>query len=188
MNLYSSSLLSFGLAADACAIALTIGLTIKNIKLSKAIKVGLFMGGFQGLMPLLGWLGGFQINGLLAVLNSWLIFAVLVFLGGKMIYESLAEEEAENLKPKANFLDAYTLIALSIATSIDALAAGLGLSLVDTDILSLAGVISITTFFLSCGAVYVGHFFGDLSKQKIELLGGGVLIVLGIKFLLEGTI
>ncbi len=182
MELASSIFLALGLAADACAISLSGGLTIRHIKIYKAIKIALFFGTFQAIMPLIGWLSGLSIRGFLAQFDSWIVFIILSYLGGKMIYESFAEDD-NNKKTKFNILDTYTLIALSVATSIDALAAGLGLSIFKNSILMIAATIGFITFILSFIGVYIGHFCGDLFKSKIEIIGGATLIFLGIKTL-----
>ena len=186
MELSSSILLAFGLAADACAVSLSSGLTIRHIKVSKAVKIALFFGMFQAIMPLIGWLLGLSIRSLVLSFNHWIIFGILTYLGGKMILESFADSDDD--KPKFNCLEIYTLIALSIATSIDALAAGLGLSILKSSILLTATVIGFITFTLSFIAVYIGHFCGDIFKQKVELIGGASLIFLGTKILIEAFI
>ena len=186
MELSSSILLAFGLAADACAVSLSSGLTIKNIKISKAIKIALFFGIFQAFMPLIGWLVGLSIRSFVISFNHWIIFGILSYLGGKMILESFGDDN--DRKPKFNCLEIYTLIALSIATSIDAFAAGLGLSILKSSILFTATVIGFITFVLSFVAVYIGHFCGDMFKQKVELIGGASLVFLGTKILIEGLV
>ncbi|MDY6900191.1 MAG: manganese efflux pump MntP family protein [Cyanobacteriota bacterium] len=186
MELSSSILLAFGLAADACAVSLSSGLTIKHIKISKAIKIALFFGVFQAIMPLIGWLAGLSVRNIVLSFNHWIIFGILSYLGGKMIFESFADSDDE--KPKFNCLEIYTLIGLSVATSIDAFAAGLGLSILKSSILLTATVIGFITFALSFIAVYIGHFCGDIFKQKVELIGGGSLVFLGTKILVEAFI
>ncbi len=187
MELANSIVLALGLSADACAVSLSSGLTIKHIKVNKAIKIALFFGIFQGIMPLIGWLSGLAFRGSLARFDHWIIFVILSCLGVKMIYESFENGES-NGKSKFNCLETYTLIALSIATSIDALAAGLGLSILKTSILSTATIVGFVTFVLSFIAVYLGHFCGEIFKQKIEIIGGIILIFLGSKILLEALI
>ncbi len=184
MELSSSVFLALGLAADACAVSLSSGVTIRHIKVYKAVKIALFFGIFQAIMPLIGWFGGLAFRSILARFDHWIIFAILSYLGGKMIYESWEDSDSDN-KTKFNCLEIYTLIALSIATSIDALAAGLGLSILKTSIFLIATIIGLITFLLSFISVYVGHFFGDVFKYKVEVLGGITLIVLGLKILLE---
>ncbi|WP_088243827.1 manganese efflux pump MntP family protein [Calothrix rhizosoleniae] len=183
MELSNSILLAFGLAADACAVSLSSGLTIRHLKISKATKIALFFGIFQAIMPLIGWFSGLTIRSFVISFNHWIIFGILTYLGGKIIFESFDDSDDE--KPKFNCLELYTLIALSIATSIDAFAAGLGLSTLKISIFLTATIIGTITFILSFIAIYVGHFCGDMLKQKVEIFGGASLIFLGTKILIE---
>ena len=181
MELIQTSFLSLGLAADACAVSLTSGLRIKHITINKAIKIALCLGIFQAFMPLIGWLSGLIFQDYLAVIDHWIAFIMLSAIGSKMIYESFDLDEAKKINP----LDILTLIALAIATSIDALAAGFGLSALKDTILPIASLIGIITFICSFSSVYLGHFFGDLLKSKIEIIGGLILIIIGTKILIE---
>ncbi|MGB3755907.1 MAG: manganese efflux pump MntP family protein [Rivularia sp. (in: cyanobacteria)] len=177
--------IGLGLAADACAVALSSGMVIKHIKLNKALKIALFFGIFQGLMLLIGLLIGLSFRELLSRVDHWIAFGLLTFLGGKLIYESIQVDT--NRKP-FNPLDFYTLLGLAIATSIDALAVGISLSVLQTPIISSAILVGLITFSISFVAVYIGHRFGDLFKNKIEIIGGLVLIFLGSKILFEHLI
>jgi len=181
MEITNTVLMGVGLAADACAVSLTSGLIIKHIKLNKALKIALFFGVFQMLMPLIGWCAGLSFRGLLSGIDSWIAFALLSFIGGKMIYQSFQEESEDK---KFNPLDTYTLFGLAIATSIDALAVGLSLSLLKSSILSDAALIGIVTFWLSFISVYLGHKWGSLCKFKTEMIGGAILIFIGTKILI----
>lgn len=175
-------LLAIGLAADAFAVALSSGLTIKNLHINKALKISLFFGTFQGIMPLIGWGASFVFQDVFAAFDHWIAFILLAFIGGKMLYESFKDEEdSEKFDP----LDNYTLIGLSLATSIDALAAGLSLGLLKMSILLAVSIISIITFSLSFCAVFIGHKFGDLFGNQVERIGGIILIFLGVKILWE---
>ena len=149
--------ISLGLAADACAVSLSSGLIIKHLKFNKALKIALFFGIFQGLMFLTGWALGLSFREPLSKIDRWIAFSLLCFLGGKLIYESWQIES--NLK-QFNPLDFYTLLALAIATSIDALAVGISFSLLKISILLSTTVIGFITFILSFFAVYIGHTFG----------------------------
>lgn len=178
----TTTFLSLGLAADAFAVSLTSGFVIQHIKLNKALKIALFFGCFQGVMPLIGWMAGLTFREFIAGFAHWIAFILLFFIGGKMICESCQEQE------KFNPLDFYTLLALSIATSIDALAAGLGLSVLKMSILLACTSIGVITFTLSFCGVFIGHSFGDLFNKKIEVAGGLILILIGSKILLESWI
>jgi putative Mn2+ efflux pump MntP len=181
MELVNISMISMGLAADACAVSLSSGLVIKHIKLNKAIKIALAFGIFQGIMPLLGWLVGWSFRDFITQIDHWIAFVLLIAIGGKMIYEACQEETETKFNP----LDNYTLLGLAIATSIDALAVGLSLSVLKTSILSAAAVIGTITFWLSLISVYLGHRWGNLCKFKLELIGGIILIAIGSKILIS---
>ena len=174
--------ISLGLAADACAVSLSSGLLIRHLKLNKALKIALFFGVFQGIMLFLGWFLGLSFREPLSKIDHWIAFILLCFLGGKLIYESFQLEG--NFKP-FNPLDFYTLLGLAIATSIYALAVGIGFSVLKVSILLSASLVGLITFILSFSAVYIGHSYGDLFKNKVEIVGGSILIFFGIKILLE---
>lgn len=182
MDTLSTAFLALGLAADAFAVSLSSGVLIQRIKIDKALKIALFFGGFQFLMTSLGWGAGINFSNFMAKFDHWIAFCLLSFIGGKMIYESL---EAENEGKKFNPLDSYTLLVLAIATSIDALAAGLGLSLLKSSILLAATLIGIITFCLSFVGVFIGHNIGNKLNDKIEIIGGVILIFIGSKILLQ---
>jgi putative Mn2+ efflux pump MntP len=180
MDLVNISLMGIGLAADACAVSMSSGLVIKHIKLNKALKIALAFGIFQGIMPLIGWLTGLAFRELIIQIDHWIAFGLLAAIGSKMIYETCQEETETKFNP----LDNYTLLGLAIATSIDALAVGLGLSVLKISILSAAAIIGIITFCLSLISVYLGHKWGNSCKLKFEFVGGVILIFIGSKILL----
>ncbi|MGF1542570.1 MAG: manganese efflux pump MntP family protein [Pleurocapsa sp.] len=182
MELANISLIGIGLAADACAVSLSSGLVIRHIKLNKALKIALAFGIFQAIMPLIGWLGGLTFRELIIQIDHWIAFGLLAIIGGKMIHEACQKEEEE--KVKFNPLDNYTLLGLAIATSIDALAVGLSLSVLKISILAAAAIIGVITFWLSLISVYLGHKWGNLCKFKLEFLGGVMLIFIGGKILM----
>lgn len=177
-------LMSVGLAADALAVSLTSGLLIKRIHLNKALKIALFFGFFQTLMPLLGWLTGLGVREFISAIAPWVAFFLLTGLGAKMIYEALTEEEENPFNP----LDNVTLFGLAIATSIDALFAGLGLSVIKMSLPLIVTTIGLVTFFLCFLGVFIGHRFGNLFQDKVEIVGGLILIALGTKILVETLI
>lgn len=181
MESLSTVLMALGLSADAFAVSMSSGLLIKNIKMNKALKIALFFGGFQALMPLIGWAVGLSFRDLFAQFDHWIIFVLLGFLGVKMIYEALQDDEERKFNP----LDPYTLIMLATATSLDALAAGLGLSVIKTPIVLAVTTIGFITFSLCFAGVFIGHKFGNLFSKKVEILGGLILIFIGSKILFE---
>ncbi|MEG4031751.1 MULTISPECIES: manganese efflux pump MntP family protein [unclassified Microcoleus] len=180
MDAATTILLSLGLAADAFAVAVSSGLAIKHMKVNKALKIALFFGGFQALMPVIGWLIGLSFSFLITPIDHWIAFGLLSFIGGRMIYESLQSEECEK---KFNPLDTGTLITLSVATSIDALAVGLGFAVLKDSIAPAVTAIGFITFFLAFAGVLIGHKCGNLFANKIEILGGAILIFIGSRIL-----
>ncbi|MEG4424236.1 MULTISPECIES: manganese efflux pump MntP family protein [unclassified Microcoleus] len=180
MDAATTILLSLGLAADAFAVAVSSGLAIKHMKVNKALKIALFFGFFQALMPVLGWLIGLSFSFLITPIDHWIAFGLLSFIGGRMIYESLQSEECEK---KFNPLDTGTLITLSVATSIDALAVGLGFAVLKTSIGPVVSAIGFITFFLAFAGVFIGHKCGNLFANKIEIVGGAILIFIGSRIL-----
>jgi putative Mn2+ efflux pump MntP len=182
MELITTVLLALGLAADAFAVSISSGLAIRHININKALKIALFFGSFQAFMPVIGWLAGLSLRDLMLAVDHWVAFGLLSLIGAKMIYESFQDQSDEK---KFNPLDTYTLLMLSLATSIDALAVGVGFALLKTSILAAITTIGLITFFLSFIGVFIGHKFGDLCKSKIELLGGLTLIIIGSKILIE---
>lgn len=181
MQILTIGLLSAGLAADALAISLTSGLLIKRIKLNKALKIALFFGGVQTVMPILGWFTGLAFREFLDGINHWLVFILLVGLGLKMIYECLFNAREVSFNP----LDNYTLLGLAVATSIDGLVAGMGLSILAIPLSLVVTAIGLITFFFSFIGVFLGHYFGHWFEDKVGYIGGLVLIAVGTKTLLE---
>lgn len=180
MDAATTVFLSLGLAADAFAVAVSSGLAIKHMKVNKALKIALFFGGFQAVMPLIGWLAGLSLSFWITPIDHWIAFGLLSFIGGKMIYEALQSEECEK---KFNPLDTGTLITLSVATSIDALAVGIGFAVLKDSIAPAVTAIGFITFFLAFAGVFIGHKCGNLFANKIEILGGAILIFIGSRIL-----
>jgi putative Mn2+ efflux pump MntP len=178
-------LISLGLAMDAFAVAIGSGIALKKVKLHDALLVATFFGGFQLFMPLLGWMAGLGIRESISSVDHWIAFVLLGFIGGKMIHESIYEEEGvEEAKP-SNPRNLYILLGLAVATSIDALAVGLSVSLLQTSIVELAVVIGIVTFALSFAGVYLGNRVGNFFEKQVTILGGVILMGIGVKILLE---
>ncbi len=174
-------LIALGLAMDSFSVSITRGFNSTKTKMSiEALKTGFFFGLFQGLMPIIGWLAGLSIIELISGFDHWITFGLLVFIGIRMIYESISKES----KQVVNSSSFKVLIMLSIATSIDALAVGLSLSFLDASIVTPAIMIGIITFFLSFFGVYVGKKFGSYF-EKIGVLGGIILIVIAVRIMVE---
>lgn len=181
MSFLTNFLLALGLAMDAFAVSMSSGTSIRPFQLKDALKLAVFFGGFQALMPVLGWIGGSAVSGFVSEYAPWIAFGLLAFIGGKMIYEALYGSP----EGKVNSLNYSILFVLAVATSIDALAVGISFAFLKTPILEPIVIIGSVTFFMSfCGAILgyrIGHFF----ENEVEILGGLILIALGGKILAE---
>ena len=175
-------LIAIGLSADAFAVAVCKGLNMKKINGKIAVIIGLFFGGFQALMPLIGWVLGKQFEQYIVSFDHWVAFVLLAFIGGKMIKESF-ESECECCARELP--DLKELFVLAIATSIDALAVGITFAFLSVNIVEAVSLIGLTTFILSVVGVFIGAKFGAKYKNKAELAGGVILVLIGLKILLE---
>lgn len=182
MSVIEIALLGVSLAMDAFAVSITTGITLKDLRWKHALKVGLFFGGFQFLMPLIGYLAGSTFVRYIESVDHWIAFGLLAFIGGKMVYECIRPGEEEQV---ANPTATGKLLVLAVATSIDALAVGITFAFLDVAILPSAGLIALTTFVLSALGVALGSLCGQKLQARAKALGGGILILLGIKILLE---
>lgn len=171
---------------DAFAVSVTTGITVKNLKVRHALGVGGAFGIFQAIMPVLGWLLGQWAYRFISAVDYWIAFGLLLFVGGHMIIQSIQPDD-EEAGPK-NPLHLPTLLTLAVATSIDAFAIGISLSMLRVSILTPVLIIGLVTFALSFGGVYFGRLFGHFNEKKMEVAGGLVLIGLGTKMLIEHLI
>ena len=178
-------LIGIGLSMDAFAVSICKGLATRKVNKKQALVIGLFFGGFQALMPFIGWALGIQFQSYITNIDHWIAFVLLVFIGGKMIVEAVKPEEEEAVEVMDPPLDIKEMFLLAIATSIDALAVGVTFAFLDYPIVEAISIIGVTTFVISVGGVYVGNFFGSRYKNKAELAGGLILVLLGVKTLLE---
>lgn len=178
-------LIGIGLSMDAFAVSICKGLAMRKVNKKQALVIGLFFGGFQALMPFIGWALGIQFQSYITNIDHWIAFVLLVFIGGKMIVEAVKPEEEEAVEVLDPPLDIKQMFLLAIATSIDALAVGVTFAFLDYPIVEAISIIGVTTFVISVGGVYVGNFFGSRYKNKAELAGGLILVLLGVKILLE---
>lgn len=176
--------IAVGLAMDAFAVSVTNGFLIKELRVYHAFKIALFFGLFQAVMPLIGWLGGISLVKYIKGFDHWIAFGLLAFIGGKMIYESRSDEMNEE-KDSKNALHLPTLLFLSVATSIDALAVGLSFGVLNVPVIVPVIVIGSITFVLCLLGVYLGNKFGHLFESKLELIGGIILILIGLKILVD---
>lgn len=189
MSLLDILLLGVGLSMDAFAVAICKGLAMRKVNKRQMFVIALFFGGFQALMPLIGWALGTTFAKKIVAYDHWIAFILLLYVGGKMVVDAIKEWKdkdcVEEMDPPLDFKE---LTLLAVATSIDALACGVTFSFEENfNILRAIAIIGVTTFVISSGGVYVGNIFGDRYKAKAQLLGGIILIFLGVKILLEHT-
>ena len=176
-------LIGVGLSMDAFAVSICKGLGMEKVNKKQAFVIGLYFGGFQALMPLIGWFLGIRFQQYITSIDHWIAFVLLGFIGVSMIMEACSKKEEEQLDES---LDIKTMFLLAVATSIDALAVGITLAfLPDTNVPVAVLFIGAITFLLSTLGVKVGNVFGERYKKKAEITGGVILILLGVKILLE---
>ena len=186
MTLLEIFLIGISLSMDAFAVAICKGLAMPDkVDRKGALLIALYFGVFQAVMPALGWLLGSQFARYVTQMAPWIAFVLLAWIGGSMIRESLSKEEKEEAEMGAD--SHKELLVLAVATSIDALAVGVTFSMLELAVSVGAAValIGCTTFVISLGGVYVGNVFGARYKGKAEFVGGAILILIGVKILLE---
>ena len=183
MGFFSVILTGFALSMDAFAVSITKGITLKKVNLSIAIKIAFFFGLFQAVMPLIGWLFGMNFELYIRSIDHWIAVILLSFLGIKMIIETINSDDDN--EANSIYLDNKELIILSIATSIDALAVGVTFAFLNVNIISSISIIGIITFIISFLGVLIGNKFGYFFKNKAQIFGGFILIITGLKILLE---
>lgn len=182
MSLLTLFITAVGLSMDAFAVAICKGLAMKKLSLKKALIIGLWFGGFQALMPTVGYLLASFFKSYVERVSSWIAFALLVLIGANMIREALAKETEE--EKDASFAP-LAMLTLAVATSIDALAVGVAFSLESVNLALAAPTIGITTFLFSAVGLRIGSVFGLRYKSRAEFAGGAILILIGLKFLLQ---
>ena len=179
-------LLGVGLSMDAFAVSVCKGLGMRKLNKKQALIIGLYFGGFQALMPFVGWLLGSQFQKYITSIDHWIAFILLGFIGGKMMIEAVREWNAEEVVDVMDApIDHKNMLVLAVATSIDALAVGITFAFLGTPIVEAITIIGITTMVISIAGVVVGNFFGSRYKSKAEFIGGLILVLLGLKILLE---
>lgn len=184
MSLIELFVIAVGLSMDAFALSICKGLSLPGLSLGNTMIVGLYFGSFQALMPFLGYLLGYQFRSTIIFIDHWIAWILLSIIGFNMIRESFSKEEA----PCSCSLDMKNMLMLAIATSIDALAVGVTFAFLDVSILPAILFIGVTTFLISSGGVSIGHVFGIRFKAKSEFLGGLILVLMGLKILVEHTL
>lgn len=181
MSTLTLFVIAVGLSMDAFAVSICKGLALKKLSLKNAAIVGLWFGGFQALMPFIGYLLGSQFESYITAIDHWIAFILLSLIGLSMIKEALGKEE----ECQDDSLSFKTMLVLAVATSIDALAVGITFAFLQVNIVSAVLFIGIITFVLSMVGVKVGNVFGIRYKSKAEFAGGAILILMGVKILLE---
>ncbi len=181
MSFFDIFLIAVALSMDAFAVSICKGLSVEKVSAKHMLTVGVYFGGFQALMPALGFLLGFKFESFITSIDHWIAFVLLALIGGNMIKEALGKDE-EHVDDSFSF---KTMLPLAIATSIDALAVGISFAFLGVDIVTAALLIGVTTFVLSGVGIIVGNVFGAKYKSRAELAGGIVLILIGLKILLE---
>ena len=182
MDIVSTLLIAVALAMDAFSVSLTKGFTLKNITLKQILWFGVFFGGFQSLMPILGWTLGVQLQLIVSAVAPWIAFILLVLIGANMIRESFSDD----LDDDEDTFSFAELTLLAVATSIDAFAVGVTYAVLKIDILIPVIIIGLVAFIFTVIGIYLGKKIGDYFGDKFEILGGVILILLGCRILLEG--
>lgn len=180
MDLWELFVIAVGLSMDAFAVSICKGLSVKQVKVRHILTAGVYFGGFQAGMPLLGYLLGYNFKTLITNVDHWIAFVLLLFIGVSMIKESRGEAEELN--------DSFTfkiMLPLAVATSIDALAVGVTFAFLKVSIVAAVSFIGIITFVFSAAGIKIGNVFGTRYKAKAELAGGIILIIMGTKILLD---
>lgn len=178
-------LIGVGLSMDAFAVSICKGLGMSRLNMRQAAVISLFFGGFQALMPLIGWAPGSQLTDFITPIDHWIAFSLLAFVGGKMLWDAFHEDDEDEGVQTDEKLDLKELLMLAIATSIDALAVGITFAFLQVAIVPSITIIGLTTFVISFAGVAVGRFFGARFEKPATIVGGVVLILIGVKILLE---
>lgn len=176
------TVIAFGLAMDAFAVSITSGVTTRHLRVNNALKIAIFFGSFQAIMPLIGWLAGLSLRNFISGIDHWVAFGLLSLIGCRMIYEAI---EIDSSGKHTSLLSIYVLLMLSIATSIDALAVGISFAFLKISIAAFIIVVGTVTFLLSFLGVFIGNRFGHFFEKRIEIIGGLILIGIGVKILVE---
>ncbi len=183
MGLITLFLLAIGLCFDTFAVSVSSGLLRKEIVFWQAVRIAFFLAVFQAVMPVLGWLGGITIKDWIAPFDHWVALGILSILGVKMLLESLKKNEEKNINP----LDIRVIISMALATSIDAFAVGISFAIIEVNMLLAVIIIGSVTFIASMLGILFGKKTGSHFGQKMEIIGGLILIAIGIKIVIEHT-
>ncbi|MGN0423760.1 MAG: manganese efflux pump MntP family protein [Acetatifactor sp.] len=181
MSLLTLFITAVGLSMDAFAVSICKGLAMKKLSMKKALVIGLWFGGFQALMPTIGYLLGTRFESYVTGIDHWIAFVLLSLIGANMIKEALSDEDEE----ANDSIGVKIMFLLAVATSIDALAVGVTYAFLQVQIIPAVTFIGVTTFVLSIAGVKIGNVFGLKYKAKAEITGGVILILMGLKILVE---
>lgn len=186
MGVIELLLMGVGLAMDAFAVSICKGLAMRKVNKKQCFVIALFFGGFQALMPFVGYVLGSQFAEYITRIDHWVAFILLGYIGGKMIHEAWKERnESVEIKEMDPPLDLRELLILAIATSIDALAVGITFAFLEVNIVEAISIIGVVTFIISGIGVFIGNIFGNKYKSKAEFVGGAILVILGVRILVE---
>ena len=189
MGILELLIIAVALSMDAFAVAICKGLSMKKMSYKNAVIVGLFFGGFQAFMPLLGYFLGMQFSQYIVAIDHWIAFILLSIIGINMIKEAVSRDEVDDqckvCNEEEDVFCLKSLIILALATSIDALAVGITFAFLQVTIISSVIIIGITTFVFSFFGVKIGNVFGNRFESKAEFVGGVILIGMGLKILIE---
>jgi len=182
MGLIEIILIAIGLSMDAFAVSITLGLSVQKLNVKQLLLPGIYFGLFQAIMPLIGYIAGINFAGKIQYLDHWVAFLLLGFIGGKMIKDSFSKKEEKANESSFLFM---SMLLLAIATSIDALAVGITFSFFNVNVFKTIIIIGLITFFISIVGVKIGYIFGAKYKSKAEFIGGIILIIIGLRILVE---
>lgn len=185
MSVIELLLIALGLSMDAFAVSVGKGLSVQKIRPRHSLSVGVWFGGFQALMPLIGYFLGVSFASLVESFDHWIAFVLLGIIGFNMIREAMSNDECEVTQPD---FSARSMLMMAVATSIDALAVGVSFAFLHIDIWSAAAIIGVTTFILSIVGLRIGNIFGCRYKSKAEFAGGAILMIMGVKIVVEHTL
>ena len=185
MSVIELLLIALGLSMDAFAVSVGKGLSVQKIRPRHSLSVGVWFGGFQALMPLIGYFLGVSFASLVESFDHWIAFVLLGIIGFNMIREAMSNDECEATQPD---FSARSMLMMAVATSIDALAIGVSFAFLDVSIWEAVALIGVTTALFSGLGVLIGNIFGSRYKSKAEFVGGFILVAMGLKILLEHTL
>ena len=185
MHIAEILILAVGVSMDAFAVSICKGLSVCKVRPRHASLAAAWFGGFQALMPLIGYFAGVAFADIVSSVDHWIAFVLLGIIGGKMVKESFEKDECCCTDPDFSF---RTMLAMAVATSIDALAVGVSLAFLKANIWSAVLIIGLTTGAFSAAGIYIGNIFGNRYKSNAEFAGGLILILIGAKILCEHTL